>query len=64
MKFWAVIVHALVRECAGSGLDREIEAVKREWWNVVTENSWEYVPPQKRKKKEDPLLLKIQKKSE
>ena len=30
------------------GLDEEIEAVKEEWWNVVTENSWEYLTGEKK----------------
>lgn len=37
-------MHYLVENYADCGLDKEIEAVKREWWNVVMENSWEYVP--------------------
>lgn len=37
-------MHPLVENYGDCGLDEEIEAVKREWWNVVTENSWEYVP--------------------
>ncbi|MCD7927154.1 MAG: hypothetical protein LUI85_21685 [Bacteroides sp.] len=40
---YAAIMHPLVANYGDCGLDEEIEAVKREWWNVVTENSWEYV---------------------
>ncbi|WP_455669303.1 hypothetical protein [Phocaeicola sp.] len=36
-------MHPLVENYGDCGMDEEIEAVKREWWNVVTENSWEYV---------------------
>lgn len=37
-------MHYLVTNYGGCGLDEEIEAVKREWWNMVEENSWEYLP--------------------
>lgn len=37
-------MHYLVANYGDWGLDEEIEAVKREWWNVVEENSWEYLP--------------------
>ena len=36
-------MHPLVKNYGDCGLDEEIEEVKREWWNVVTENSWEYL---------------------
>lgn len=36
-------MHSLVENYGDCGMDEEIEAVKREWWNVVTENSWEYL---------------------
>lgn len=36
-------MHPLAVNYGDCGLDEEIEAVKREWWNVVEENSWEYV---------------------
>lgn len=36
-------MHPLVENYGDCGLDEEIEAVKREWWNVVVENSWEYL---------------------
>ena len=41
-------MHHLVENYGDCGLDEEIEAVKQEWWNVVTENSWEYVPGEKK----------------
>lgn len=36
-------MHYLVKNYGDCGLDEEIEAVKREWWNVVTDNSWELI---------------------
>ena len=41
-------MHPLVENYGDCGLDEEIEAVKREWWNVVTENSWEYLTGEKK----------------
>ena len=41
-------MHPLVENYADCGLDEEIEAVKREWWNVVVENSWEYLAGEKK----------------
>lgn len=41
-------MHSLVENYGDCGMDEEIEAVKREWWNVVTENSWEYLAGRKR----------------
>lgn len=41
-------MHPLVVNYGDCGLDEEIEAVKREWWNVVEENSWAYVPEGKK----------------
>ena len=45
-------MHPLVESYSDCGLDEEIEAVKQEWWNVVTENSWEYMPGAGEKKDE------------
>ena len=42
-------MHSLVENYGDCGMDEEIEAVKREWWNVVTENSWEYLAGEKEK---------------
>ena len=42
-------MHSLVENYGDYGMDEEIEAVKREWWNVVTENSWEYLAGEKEK---------------
>lgn len=44
-------MHYLVANYGDCGLDEEIEAVKQEWWNMVEENSWEYLP---RGKKDEP----------
>ena len=33
-------MHSLVENYGDCGMDEEIEAVKREWWNVVTEEFW------------------------
>ena len=41
-------MHPLVENYGDCGLDEEIEAVKEEWWNVVTENSWEYLTGEKK----------------
>ena len=41
-------MHPLVENYGDCGLDEEIEAVKAEWWNVVTENSWEYLTGEKK----------------
>ncbi len=41
-------MHSLVENYGDCGMDEEIEAVKREWWNVVTENSWEYLTGEKK----------------
>ena len=41
-------MHSLVENYVDCGMDEEIEAVKREWWNVVTENSWEYLTGEKK----------------
>ena len=41
-------MHPLVENYGDCGLDEEIEAVKGEWWNVVTENSWEYLTGEKK----------------
>lgn len=41
-------MHYLVANYGDCGLDKEIEVLKREWWNVVEENSWEYVPEGKK----------------
>ena len=41
-------MHPLVENYGDCGLDEEIEAVKEEWWNVVTENSWEYLTVEKK----------------
>ena len=41
-------MHPLVETYGDCGLDEEIEAVKEEWWNVVTENSWEYLTGEKK----------------
>ena len=41
-------MHPLVEIYGDCGLDEEIEAVKEEWWNVVTENSWEYLTGEKK----------------
>ena len=41
-------MHSLVENYGDCGMDEEIEAVKREWWNVVTENSWEYLAGEKK----------------
>lgn len=43
-------MHPLVENYGDCGLDEEIEAVKEEWWNVVTENSWEYLTGRRRMK--------------
>ena len=40
-------MHSLVENYGDCGMDEEIEAVKREW-NVVTENSWEYLAGEKK----------------
>ena len=48
MNFYATIMHSLVENYGDCGMDEEIEAVKREWWNVVTENSWEYLTGEKK----------------
>lgn len=56
-------MHYLVENYADCGLDKEIEAVKREWWNVVMENSWEYVPREKKDEKEDKKNNKKKKKN-
>ena len=42
-------MHSLVENYGDCGMDEEIEAVKREWWNVVTENSWESLAGEKEK---------------
>jgi len=49
LNFYATIMHSLVENYGDCGMDEEIEAVKREWWNVVTENSWEYLAGEKEK---------------
>ena len=41
-------MHPLVEIYGDCGRDEEIEAVKEEWWNVVTENSWEYLTGEKK----------------
>ena len=41
-------MHSLVENYGDCGMDEEIEAVNREWWNVVTENSWEYLTGEKK----------------
>ena len=41
-------MHPLVENYGDCGLAEEIEAVKEEWWNVVTENSWEYLTGEKK----------------
>ena len=41
-------MHPLVENYGDCGLDEEIEAVKEEWWNVVTEKSWEYLTGEKK----------------
>lgn len=41
-------MHFLVENYGDCGLDEEIEAVKREWWNVVMKNSWEYAVEEKK----------------
>ena len=41
-------MHSLVENYGDCGMDEEIEAVKREGWNVVTENSWEYLTGEKK----------------
>lgn len=52
--FYAIIIHHLVINGWGCGMDKEIEEVKREWWNVVTVSSWELIPKKvKGKKKEE-----------
>ena len=33
MNFYATIMHSLVENYGDCGMDEEIEAVKREWWN-------------------------------
>ena len=42
-------MHSLVENYGDCGMDEEIEAVKREWGNVGTENSWEYLAGEKEK---------------
>ena len=39
-----------MENCQDCGLEIQIEAVKREWWNVVMENEWEWKQPEKKKK--------------
>ncbi|GAA6338794.1 MULTISPECIES: hypothetical protein [Phocaeicola] len=41
MSFYAVIIHFLIINCRDCGVETQMEAVKREWWNVVMENEWE-----------------------
>ena len=41
-------MHPLVENYGDCGLDEEIEAEKEEWWNVVWENSWEYLTGEKK----------------
>ena len=41
-------MHSLVENYGDCVMDEEIEAVKREWWNVVTENSWAYLTGEKK----------------
>lgn len=45
-------MHYLVENYGDCGLDEEIEAVKREWWNVVIDNSWELIKKKDVTKKE------------
>lgn len=47
-----LIMHYLVENYGDCGLDEEIEAVKREWWNVVIDNSWELIKKKDVTKKE------------
>lgn len=46
-------MHFLVENYDDCGLDEEIEAVKREWWNVVMKNSWEYAVEEKKDEVEE-----------
>lgn len=50
-------MHPLVVNYGDCGLDEEIEAVKREWWNVVEENSWAYLSEGKKDELEGSEIL-------
>ncbi|WP_237040419.1 hypothetical protein [Phocaeicola faecalis] len=50
MSFYAVIIHFLILNCRDCGVEIQMEAVKREWWNVVMENEWELKTVDKNKK--------------
>ena len=50
MSFYAVIIHFLIINCRDCGVETQMEAVKREWWNVVMENEWELKTVDKRRK--------------
>ena len=43
-------MHSLVENYGDCGMDEaDRGGEKREWWNVVTENSWEYLAGEKEK---------------
>lgn len=51
MSFYAVIIHFLIINCRDCGVETQMEAVKREWWNVVMENEWELKTVDKKRRK-------------